>query len=129
MSGAQALHALKLFLMALLCLGLLVILVRTVNAHGSAEWIERGAIKNRVGELCCGQKDCGELVRGTVIATPAGYRVDGVFRVQPTPDRSFEIEVHEIVPYQNTLPAPDGGWWRCEWGGERKCFFGPMMGM
>ena len=58
-----------------------------------------------------------------------GYKVDAVFRVTPSPDKFFDIEVHEVVPFADTLPAPDGGWWRCEWGGQRKCFFGPMMGM
>ena len=52
-----------------------------------------------------------------------------MFRVTPSPDKFFDIEVHEVVPFADTLPAPDGGWWRCEWGGQRKCFFGPMMGM
>jgi hypothetical protein len=29
------------------------------------------------------------------------------------------------VPYQEAQPSPDGHYWRCAWGGTRKCFFAP----
>jgi hypothetical protein len=31
----------------------------------------------------------------------------------------------ETVPYQEAQPSPDGHYWRCAWGGARKCFFAP----
>jgi hypothetical protein len=29
------------------------------------------------------------------------------------------------VPFSEALPSPDGRYWRCQWGGSRKCFFAP----
>jgi hypothetical protein len=29
------------------------------------------------------------------------------------------------VPFSEALPSPDGNYWRCQWGGTRKCFFAP----
>ena len=80
------------------------------SAHGPAEWIQRGGYKNAAGELCCGERDCLELSAGDVTVTENGY---------------FVHSVREIVPFNEALPSPDGQYWRCEWGGVRKCFFAP----
>ncbi len=98
---------------------LLALLPSIVLAHGPAEWIQRGAYKNRIGELCCGERDCAELADEDVKVTAAGYRVT---LHRPGGD------VFEIVPYAEAQPSPDGKFWRCEWGGERKCFFAPPPG-
>ena len=29
------------------------------------------------------------------------------------------------VPFGEAMPSPDGHFWRCQWGGARKCFFVP----
>ena len=79
-------------------------------AHGAAEWIARGAYKNAAGELCCGERDCFELASGDVSVTASGY---------------FVRSIREIVPFSEALPSPDGQYWRCQWGGARKCFFAP----
>jgi hypothetical protein len=34
---------------------------------------------------------------------------------------------NEFIPHSEAQPSP-GGYWRCEWGGQRKCFFAPMQG-
>jgi len=80
------------------------------NAHGPAEWIERGGFKNAAGELCCGERDCVELADADVTVTARGY---------------FVRSIRETVPYSEALPSPDGHYWRCQWGGARKCFFAP----
>jgi hypothetical protein len=80
------------------------------SAHGPAEWIERGSYKNAAGELCCGERDCFELADGDVTITARGY---------------FVKSTRETVPYSEALPSPDGRYWRCQWGGARKCFFAP----
>ena len=80
------------------------------SAHGPAEWIERGGYKNAAGELCCGERDCVELADADVTVTARGYSVRSV---------------RETVPYNEALPSPDGHYWRCQWGGVRKCFFAP----
>ena len=80
-------------------------------AHGPAEWIQRGGYKNAAGELCCGERDCIELSTGDVTRTPAGY---------------FVVSTKEIVPFSEATPSPDGRYWRCQWGGSRKCFFAPF---
>jgi hypothetical protein len=80
------------------------------SAHGPAEWINRGAYKNAAGELCCGERDCVELTDADVSVTAAGYLVKSI---------------RETVPFGDALPSPDGHYWRCQWGGTRKCFFAP----
>ena len=80
------------------------------SAHGPAEWIERGGYKNAAGELCCGERDCFELADADVAVTARGY---------------FVKSIRETVPYAEALPSPDGRYWRCQWGGMRKCFFAP----
>lgn len=78
--------------------------------HGAAEWIQRGGYKNAVGELCCGERDCFELSSSDVKVTPAGY---------------FVVSVNETIPFAEATPSPTGTYWRCFWGGKRKCFFAP----
>jgi hypothetical protein len=80
------------------------------GAHGPAEWIQRGAYRNAAGELCCGERDCAEMASDDIGITGSGY---------------FVKSIREMVPFTETLPSPDGHFWRCQWGGMRKCFFAP----
>src|SRR5436305_6806374 len=80
------------------------------SAHGPAEWIQHGGYKNAAGELCCGERDCFELADADVKITSAGY---------------FVVSMKETIPFQEATPSPDGRYWRCQWGGSRKCFFAP----
>ena len=80
------------------------------RAHGPAEWINTGGYKNAACELCCGERDCFELADGDVTITAVGY---------------FVHSLEESVPFSETQPSPDGRYWRCQWGGSRKCFFAP----
>lgn len=89
---------------------LLCAFVCEARAHGAAEWIERGGYRNAIGELCCGERDCAELADDDVAIVPGGFLVKSL---------------KEIVPIEQALPSPDGHYWRCQWGGERKCFFYP----
>jgi hypothetical protein len=86
-----------------------------VRAHGEAAWIGDRQIKNWIGELCCGERDCARLADDDVITTARGY---------------FIRSTGETVPYGEALPTPSeiGGFWRCYWGGVRKCFFAPPQG-
>jgi hypothetical protein len=86
------------------------VFVRFAFAHGPAEWIQRGGYKNAVGELCCGERDCFELADADVKITPRGYYI---------------VSIKETVPFSEATPSPDGKYWRCQWGGSRKCFFAP----
>ena len=79
-------------------------------AHDTAEWIQRGGYKNAIGELCCGERDCTELSDTDIGVTAGGYHIKSI---------------SETVPYSETLPSPNGRYWRCYWGGKRKCFFAP----
>ena len=79
--------------------------------HDAAEWIERGGYRNAAGESCCGERDCAPLADGDVEITSAGYRI-----------RSLS----ELVPFHEAAPSPDGRYWRCAWGGARKCFCAPL---
>jgi len=87
-----------------------LIMLSMAHAHGLAEWIQRGGYKNAAGELCCGERDCFELADADVKITPSGYYV---------------VSIRETVPFQEATPSPDGRYWRCQWGGSRKCFFAP----
>lgn len=80
------------------------------QAHGPAQWIQDGGYKNAVGELCCGERDCAELADGDVVPIEGGY---------------FIKSLKETVPASQASPSPDGRYWRCYWGGKRKCFFAP----
>ena len=80
------------------------------SAHGPAEWIQHGGYRNAAGELCCGERDCFELASADVSVTASGY---------------FVRSIKETVPFNEALPSPDGRYWRCQWGGSRKCFFAP----
>jgi hypothetical protein len=80
------------------------------SAHGPADWIQRGGYRNAAGELCCGERDCFEISGEDVTITGAGY---------------FVHSIRETVPFGEALPSPDGHYWRCQWGGMRKCFFAP----
>jgi hypothetical protein len=87
-----------------------MISLQLAYAHGPAEWIQRGGFKNAAGELCCGERDCFELTDADVKITSAGYYV---------------VSIKETVPFSEATPSPDGRYWRCQWGGSRKCFFAP----
>jgi hypothetical protein len=87
---------------------LLPLLCSPAFAHGPAEWIQRGQYKNEIGELCCGEKDCVELDHNDVTPVDGGYLIKSL---------------NEFVPQSETLPFSPGGFWRCAWGGARKCFF------
>ena len=91
-------------------IAVLLLLATPALAHGPAEWIQRGGYKNSAGELCCGPRDCSELADGDVKITAAGYYVSST---------------KETVPFSEATPSPDGRYWRCAWGGSRKCFFAP----
>jgi hypothetical protein len=69
-----------------------------------------GAYRNAAGELCCGERDCFELSGEDISITEAGY---------------FVKSIRETVRFSEALPSPDGNYWRCQWGGSRKCFFAP----
>jgi len=92
--------------------GLVILFIWTTVTwgHGPADWINQGQHKNGLGELCCGERDCFELADGDVRITPAGY---------------FVVSINEVVPFHQATPSPDGRYWRCQWGGARKCFFAP----
>ena len=101
---------------ALLATSLFVLVADAALAHGDAAWIERQGLRNAAGELCCGEHDCAALADGDVAVTAAGYLIKSL---------------NETVPFHEALPLPaDGGgrYWRCAWGGRRKCFFAPPPG-
>ena len=97
-------------LVAGFAIGITLVVMAVARAHGPAEWIQRGGFKNLAGELCCCEHDCFELSDSDVRITAAGY---------------FIVSIKEPVPFSDATPSPDGRYWRCAWGGQRKCFFAP----
>jgi len=96
------------------------VFVRFAFAHGPAEWIQRGAYKNAAGEMCCGERDCFEIADADVKIAADGYRV-----TLRTPTLQGIAVYVETIPFNEATPSPDGHYWRCQWGGTRKCFFAP----
>lgn len=73
--------------------GFLFLMSGAALPHGDAGWIQREELKNRMGELCCGPRDCERLKDGDV------KPVDGGFLIQST---------EEFVPTSEALPvSPD----------------------
>lgn len=94
----------------------LLLLSTGALAHNEAEWIQRQGWRSTIGELCCGERDCSALEDGDVAVTQTGYLIKSL---------------NETVPFGEVLPAPaeaGGRYWRCFWGGQRKCFFAPLGG-
>ena len=88
--------------------------LQPARGHGEAEWIQRGAYKNAAGEFCCGEHDCTEISSDGIEVWPNGYWIKGL---------------QEFVPNAEAQPSLDGHYWRCAWGGQRKCFFFPPPGV
>lgn len=99
-------------------------------AHGPAQWINDGRYRSPIGDLCCGEQDCGWISQRDVTATDQGYSVHGLVHVVPPNGEAFTYEVHETVPYSESVPSPTGDYWRCAWPTQeiRKCFFSPPPG-
>ena len=87
-----------------------ILSLTVAHAHGPAAWIQQGGVKNSLGELCFGERDCVELSAADIQVTPAGY---------------FLKSTSETIPFHEATPSPTGTYWRCDWGGQRKCFFAP----
>lgn len=107
--------------MKIMILATLLCFIAPASAHDQAQWIQDGNYKNSAGELCCGLRDCAELPDGSVTVTTQGYHV----RLVNTFERREIVTLDEVVPFSEAQPSPDGKYWRCQWGGERKCFFAP----
>jgi hypothetical protein len=98
-------------------------------------WISRGTYRNPAGEWCCGAEDCGVVSPNAVQAGQGGYslRGDVTYGVGVTGNAAdgptrHEI-VNEMVPYSQSLPSPDGAYWRCKRpDGSPRCFFAPPPG-
>ena len=98
------------------------------KAHGPAKWIQDGAFKNAVGELCCGENDCGLMSGGTVVRVPGGYQVDAVFTGRNRAGAEFSFPVKGFIADEHATPSPTGDYWACSWGGQVKCFFVVLPG-
>lgn len=92
------------------------------RAHGPAEWIQEGHYKNAASELCCGERDCGRLVAGTVEHVEGGFKVNADFQVGEG-DKAQIIHFDTFIPDHEATPSPVGETWICSWGGKIRCFF------
>jgi hypothetical protein len=113
----------------------LVLSLFSLAALAHDVWINRGKYRNPAGEWCCGAEDCGVVSPGAVKAGSGGYLLRGnvTYGVGVTGDEADgptrqEI-VNEVVPYSQSLPSPDGAYWRCKRpDGSPRCFFAPPSG-
>lgn len=104
-------------------------------AHAHDVWISRGGYKNAAGEWCCGAKDCGVVARNAVKAGSDGYSLRGAVTYgmgvtgNEADGPTRQENVNEVVPYSQSLPSPDGAYWRCKRpDGSPRCFFVPPSG-
>ncbi len=107
---------------------LLALLPSIVLAHGPAEWVEKGKYKNRIGELCCGERDCGLYTGGTIEHVDGGYQVNADFTVGEGAAAQV-IKIKAFIEEKDATPSPTGDYWLCSWGGKIRCFFAPVPGM
>ena len=98
-------------------------------------WINHGAYKNPAGEWCCGAEDCGVVSKDAVHAMKGGYSVVGTVTYGEAVtgnklDGPTRMDtVNETAPYSQSLPSPDGAYWRCKRpDGSQRCFFAPPPG-
>ena len=116
---------------------LLVLVLSQISYSAFAHdtWISRGSFKNPAGEWCCGAEDCGVVSPNAVKAGIGGYSLRGdvtygvgvTGNVADGPTRRENI--NETVPYSQSLPSPDGAYWRCKRpDGSPRCFFAPPPG-
>jgi hypothetical protein len=97
-------------------------------AHGPAKWVQDGQYKNAVGELCCGENDCGMQSAGTIVRVHGGYEVEASFEGINRAGDKFAFPVKGFVKDQDATPSPTGDYWACSWGGKLRCFFAPLPG-
>ena len=126
-------------LIAVLSVGSLL-LIRSSPAHDS--WISRERMMNPITlDWCCGRGDCG-IVMPAPKATAAGWAIHGEEILDLDGRR---LRVDEVMPYDETLPSPDGQFYRCHtvgrdydedgnpneylWDGDRRCFFDPPQSL
>lgn len=111
-----------------LIIGCLLLLHFCAPTRAHDSWISKGGWKNPAGEWCCGAEDCGVVSYGGVKATTAGYEINGTIVYDPK-SKLPPDQVHEVVPYSQALPSPDGAYWRCKRpDGSPRCFFAPPPG-
>ena len=116
------------------------LLVLVLSLLGSAAlahdvWISRGSYRNPTGEWCCGAEDCGVVPPGAVKAGTGGYSLRGnvtygeAVTGNAADGPTHQEPVNEVVPYSQSLPSPDGAYWRCNRpDGTPRCFFAPPPG-
>ena len=104
----------------------------SVAALAHDVWISRGSYRNPAGEWCCGADDCGVVSPNAVKADIGGYSLRGfvTYGVGVTGNAADgptrQENINELVPYSQSLPSPDGAYWRCKRpDGSRRCFFAP----
>ena len=99
---------------------LAVALVGLSTPVSSHDWYT--GLKNEVGQVCCGGKDCAPLAEGDVIERPDGFLI-----------RSRQV----LVPFSRAHPSleEDGLYHACFWDEQGKpydpqpkCFFYPGKG-
>jgi hypothetical protein len=90
------------------------------GARAHESWISRGGHRNGAGEWCCGVGDCFVVPKEHVFETRDGYVL--VFG----PVLGAGPAYHELVPFAEAQPSPDGEFWRCQRPDRsRRCFFAP----
>jgi hypothetical protein len=86
--------------------------VTSAVGHEDGGWIGKQGWKNRVGDFCCGARDCFAVAEADYVAGPGGYRLN------------FRGKI-EVIPYEETMPfSIDGKLWVCrDYTGKRTCVF------
>jgi hypothetical protein len=101
----------------------------SASAHGPAKWVQDGAYKNALGELCCGENDCGMMAYGKIVRVPGGYEVEEAwFQGVNRAGGMFTFRVNGFIKDEDATPSPTGDYWACSWGGKLRCFFAPLPG-
>ena len=113
-------------------LAVMAVIALTTPTMGHEKWKNGEAIDKQTKQFCCSEADCHDLEDWRVHYNPDGtvtLDLRGAWqgRGQPVYSPSAPTDL-VTIPSEREMPSPDGYYWVCYWGGEVKCFFGPLKG-
>lgn len=93
-------------------------------AYAHDSWISKGGLKNKAGEWCCGEGDCGSFDDDAVKPAPGGFQLNGFLTIEGT---GVRMKFEEFVPQSEVMPSLNGKYVRCHRPDlTRRCFFAPI---
>lgn len=129
-----------LWFAALMAVGAVYSCARAHDAEHNSDFIGEDSIKNGMGQLCCGENDCAEVLPADIKEMADGLHIhvrahfpeiqENAY-LSITAQHAHEEEWEEIWAYKDIIPNPrNGKTYRCAWPSphDRKCLIHGMPG-